>query len=236
MSFEHPELIHGLAVWESKSGYWNPEYGSVGQHPEDWVFVPVGDAGLTRRVRKGAHWILRQKNETGRSPIIGTLAPSDSVAQATAEVGGEKGLVERKQQKLQKRETREQELTAAISMEVRRQYPLIPHQDVEAILLRCRQPGHVGKAQELYFGTTEERKAAMTEIAHRAVVAHVRHNHTGYDVVLERKLNRLQLDYGFVDYEMRQEARWQARNSVAPKICRILESWQSPALVETTNN
>lgn len=65
----------GLVVWKYEDKYWNPEFGTIANKPDGWVFVPVGDANLTRRIRVASHWIVKKK--TGNtSPIIGTLVSS----------------------------------------------------------------------------------------------------------------------------------------------------------------
>jgi hypothetical protein len=223
---EAPEKIAGLVVWEGAKGCWNPDFGSIGPRPDGWEFVPTGDAVLTKKIKNGVHWLLREK-QGKYSPIIGLLAPSERVQQAIEEMGGDEGKVVREQKKASAQENREKKLTEALAAAIKKLYPRIPECDVSEIIDRSRQPHRVGKAKDIYFSGSKERGMVIEEVARRAVVAHVRHKHTGYDTILERKLNKLQAVYWSVDYEMRQEAKWEAREAVAARIARILKTWQA---------
>lgn len=223
---ESPEKIVGLVVWEGAKNCWNPDLGSIGPRPDGWEFVPTGDAALTKKIKRGVHWVLREK-QGKYSPIIGLLAPSERVQQAIEEIGGDEGKVVREQKKASAQEKREQKLTEALATAIKKLYPRIPEGDVSEIIDRSRQPHRVGKTKDIYFSGGKRRNTVIEEVAHRAVVAHVRHKHTGYDTILEMKLNKLQAVYWSVDYEMRQEAKWETREAVAAKIARILKTWQT---------
>ncbi|KXA98886.1 hypothetical protein AKJ41_06260, partial [candidate division MSBL1 archaeon SCGC-AAA259O05] len=56
------------------------------------------DGALTRKVRKGPHWILMEK-EYGHSKPVGTIAPSENITQARKELGGEEGAKRREKAK-----------------------------------------------------------------------------------------------------------------------------------------
>lgn len=72
----------GLPVWHAKEGegYWTPERGNVSV-PDGWVFVPSGDAFVTREVKRGPHWVLL-KRRTGYTATLGVFCPEASLTAA----------------------------------------------------------------------------------------------------------------------------------------------------------
>jgi hypothetical protein len=51
-----PDLTAHLDVYDTRDGPWNPEHGDL-EIPEDWEFLPAGDAFVTRQVKAaGAYW------------------------------------------------------------------------------------------------------------------------------------------------------------------------------------
>ena len=80
-SIDELSEIIGLEVIRGKGGYWNREYKKIPSHPENWGFVESGDAALTRKVRKGKHWVVKEK-EGGFFKVVGTLAPVEIIEQA----------------------------------------------------------------------------------------------------------------------------------------------------------
>ncbi len=78
----HPAHAHAhLEVYDTKAGLWHPELGDLTQ-PDDWDFLPAGDAFVTRRVKAaGDYWLLYQpKGRRAHRRVLGLLAPIDAIA------------------------------------------------------------------------------------------------------------------------------------------------------------
>ena len=93
----------GAMIWYFGSVYhYN---GRSIQIPEDWELLTSGNAALTRAVRKGPHWILRE-GRTRWHPVLGTIAPSAAIEAAKITVaerrrkGDERPKVSQKEQLL----------------------------------------------------------------------------------------------------------------------------------------
>jgi len=76
-----------LDVYMTREGPWNPEHGDL-EIPEDWDFLPSGDAFVTRRVMAaGTFWVAwrpRGKNRPHRRRL-GLWAPKTPIEEAWAE-------------------------------------------------------------------------------------------------------------------------------------------------------
>jgi hypothetical protein len=76
-----------LDVYDTKEGLWDPVNGALDQ-PEEWEFLPSGDAFVTRRVKAaGVYWKLwrpRGRNRPHRR-LLGLLAPAAAIEAAQAE-------------------------------------------------------------------------------------------------------------------------------------------------------
>jgi hypothetical protein len=68
--------------------------GQILTAPADWVLIPPGDAGLTRRVKTaGDHWVVQEKR--GRKVFSrGVWAPAATLARIQAELEAERGTEE----------------------------------------------------------------------------------------------------------------------------------------------
>lgn len=81
-----------LFIVRSRDGevgeYSTSEYGNI-RIPNGWVFLPRGDAFITRQVKKGPHWVLKgtYNRKGGYTRIKGVFAPAETIktAQAAAE-------------------------------------------------------------------------------------------------------------------------------------------------------
>jgi hypothetical protein len=75
-----------LDVYMTRQGPWNPEHGDL-EIPEDWDFLPSGDAFVTRRVKAaGTFWVAwrpRGKNRRHRRRL-GLWAPKTAIEEAWA--------------------------------------------------------------------------------------------------------------------------------------------------------
>ena len=76
-----------LDVYMTREGPWNPEHGDI-EIPEDWDFLPSGDAFVTRRVKvAGTFWVAwrpRGKDRPHRRRL-GLWAPKAAIEEAWAE-------------------------------------------------------------------------------------------------------------------------------------------------------
>jgi hypothetical protein len=76
-----------LDVYVTREGPWNPDHGDL-EIPDDWEFLPSGDAFVTRRVKAaGTYWLAwrpRGKNRPHRRRL-GLWAPRVAIEEAWAE-------------------------------------------------------------------------------------------------------------------------------------------------------
>jgi hypothetical protein len=75
-----------LEVYDTTRGLWHPELGALTQ-PDDWDFLPAGDAFVTRRVKAaGIYWVLfRPRGRREHRRQLGLLAPAEVIAAARIE-------------------------------------------------------------------------------------------------------------------------------------------------------
>ncbi|WP_448073564.1 DUF2293 domain-containing protein [Georgenia yuyongxinii] len=75
-----------LDVYDTREGPWSPEHGEI-EIPDDWAFLPSGDAFVTRTVKAaGPYWLAwrpRGRNRPHRR-LAGVWAPAETIAQAQA--------------------------------------------------------------------------------------------------------------------------------------------------------
>jgi hypothetical protein len=73
-----------LDVYDTKLGWWTPDHGDI-EIPDDWDFLPAGDAFLTRTVKAAGHhwtaWLPRRRNRPHRRRV-GLWAPAAAIAEA----------------------------------------------------------------------------------------------------------------------------------------------------------
>jgi hypothetical protein len=74
-------------VYMTRKGLWNPDHGEI-EIPDDWEFLPSGDAFVTRRVKAtGRFWVAwrpRGRNRPHRRRL-GLWAPKVVIEAAQAE-------------------------------------------------------------------------------------------------------------------------------------------------------
>lgn len=72
-----------LEVYDTKTGPGHPELGDL-TAPDGWVFLPSGDAFVTRRAKAASrYWTLYQpKGRRAHRRLLGLLAPADAIAAA----------------------------------------------------------------------------------------------------------------------------------------------------------
>ena len=171
------------------------------------VFLPSGDAALTRRSRKHSRLsavVLKWSRARKRYERQGLLVENEALERAEQECAADAELREmRRERAAVRRAELDQEYVAKFAARVREVYPHCPP-DRERVIAEhaCRKySGRVG------------RSAAAKELDEKAVrlavAAHARHAETEYDELL----------VGGSD-------RYEARDHVQHQVSRILEIWE----------
>ncbi len=170
------------------------------------VFLPTGDAALTRRAKKHSTlWavVLEWSRTRKRYERQGLLVEEAALARAEEECLADAEARERRREREAERRAREdQEYVARFAAAVRAQYPACPPGRARLIAEHaCRKySGRVGRSAAA--------KALAAEAVHLAVVAHVRHTETNYDELLSRGMERRLARAEVEDQVARVLARW----------------------------
>ena len=184
-SVSDPSAVKGLPVYRPRPGeegdLWTKDFGII-RIPQGWEFLPRGDAFVTRRVKKGPHWVLwgQYNKKGGYAPVKGVFAPAAAIEEAQATAGATKTKREQSRPKAaRQRERAETQYRRAFEEACVRFLNFAPnHRELaQAIASKtaataCQKySGRVGRTSLLDL----DEKAAL------AVRAYVRHNHTDYD-------------------------------------------------------
>ena len=170
------------------------------------VFLPSGDAALTRRASKYSALravVVRFSRARGRYERQGLLVEETALARAEQECLADADARARGRERRAERELEiDTDYRAAFARHIRDLYPGCPEPESVAIAEHaCRK--HSGRV-----GRTAGAKAFDAEAIALAVRAHVRHVHTGYDTLL-----------------MAGWDRGEARAHVLPDIEHVLQRW-----------
>lgn len=171
------------------------------------VFLPAGNAALTRRARKAsglAAVVVRFSRSRRRYERQGILVEEAALEQAEREcLADEESRARRRLRERSRRAAQDVELQAEAAREILRLYPGCPEERAEATARHTceRGSGRVGR--------TAAGRSLDPEALALAVAAAVRHADTDYDALLMSDLDRAE-----------------ARALVRPRVERILESWQ----------
>ncbi len=150
--------------------------------PGDWVLLPPGDAGLTRRVKAaGEHWVVQERR--GRKMFSrGIWAPAATIARIQAELLAERGTeaYARKQQRAAQRRDHEQAT-------------YVDDFNGAVLAFLAFHAAHAELADRLARAVTEHatpvgsgtvartERIPVAERAEAAVIAWLRHQTTSYD-------------------------------------------------------
>jgi len=173
------------------------------------LFLPSGDAALTRRARKHstlAAVVLKWSRARKRYERQGLLVEAEGLEKAEEECLADTEVgVRRKEREALRREEIDRQYVESFSARVRELFPGCPagreRQIAEQACLKYS--GRVGR--------TAAAKALDETAVRLAVVAHLRHRETEYDELLARGHDRSA-----------------ARAAVADAIARVLKKWQGP--------
>jgi len=172
------------------------------------VFLPSGDAALTRRSKKYSRLsavVLKWSRARRRYERQGLLVENEAIEQAEKECEADAPLRRLRQAQAAGRRTElDQEYIKAFASKVREIYPRCPAgRENEIAEHACRKySGRVGRSAMA--------KELDAQAVHLAVAAHVRHTETNYD----RLLATLQ-------------HRHAARAEVLDKVTEVLRQWST---------
>lgn len=156
--------------------------GRIFTVPEDWVLLPPGDAGLTRRVKAaGDHWAVQEK--VGRRMFSrGVWAPASAIDRIRADLDAERsteGYAKRQEASARRRETVQAVYVEDFLGAVLAFLAFDPiHADIGIRLARVVSD----HATPVGSGTVARtRRIPVEQRAEAAVIAWMRHQTTGYD-------------------------------------------------------
>jgi len=171
------------------------------------VFLPAGDAAMTRRARKASRLtaVVVQFSRHGRRyERQGILVEEAALEQAEREcLADEDARARRREREAERRPVEDAELQSQITREIARRYPACPAARALAI---ARHTGTRGSGR---VGRTAAGRALDAKAIDLAVAASVRHQDTAYDELLMAGLDRAD-----------------ARERVRPQVERVLDRWR----------
>ena len=176
---------------------------------EHLVFLPSGDATLTRRAKAASGLsavVVRFSRSRGRYERQGILVEERALERAEVDsLKDEDARARRRERDALKRVDEDGELQARMALEIARLFPGCPADRARAIASHAalRGSGRVGRSAA--------GRALEPEALELAVVAAVRHQDTSYDELLMSGLER-----------------GQARAEVQADVARVLDSWRRP--------
>jgi hypothetical protein len=173
------------------------------------VFLPAGDAALTRRAKKAsglAAVVVRFSRSRGRYERQGVLVEEEALAQAeVACLADQEARAKRRLRQEEQRSVEDDSFKVLLSQEINRLFPGCPPKRAEVIA------AHAGSRGTGRVGRSAAGRALDPDAVTRAVVASVRHSDTEYDQLL-----------------MSGVARAEARDSVRSDIQDVLDAWRTP--------
>ncbi len=158
------------------------EEGKAHTPPLNWIFLPAGDAGVTRKVTaSGVYWRIQKKK--GRKVFsLGVWAPSEKIENAIRlteqqrnDTGYQKKLDQLRQQRAKKQKIYEDDFLEAVKkyLNFHNRYSDIEHKIAVMVTVHATPVGS-GTVARTATIPLEQRAA-------KAVIAWLRHNTTAYD-------------------------------------------------------
>ena len=173
------------------------------------VFLPAGDAALTRRASKASSLsavAVRWSRTRKRYERQGVLVEEQALALAEQQcLSDEDARMHRRERDQERRASQDERFASRLAEEIKRLFPGCPPDRVTAIA------GHTGLRGSGRVGRSAAARALDSNAITLAVIASVRHEDTGYDTLL-----------------MRGMARAEARDRVRDTIDRVLTAWRKP--------
>jgi hypothetical protein len=173
-------------------------------------FLMRGNTALTRRASRYSPLravVVQWSRARKRYERQGILVTAAAIDRAEKECLEDADLRERQRERaVERREGVESAYQAGVTAAIRAAFPGCPETEAETIAAWTCQK-HSGRV-----GRSAAAKALDPQALKLAVIAHIRHEHTGYDRLL-----------------MRHGDREAARAAVRPEIDRILRQWETSA-------
>jgi hypothetical protein len=172
------------------------------------IFLPAGDAALTRRARKHSTLVavvLRWSRARKRYERQGLLVEEAALDQAEQEcLADADARARRREREAARRAELDREYVESFAVQVRQLYPgCPPGREIDIAEHAClKYSGRVGRSAAA--------KSLDENAIRLAVTAHVRHAETGYDALLAQGYDR-------------RDARAQVEGNVA----RVLAQWET---------
>ena len=174
------------------------------------VFLPAGDAALTRRAKKASRLsavVVRFNRSRKRYERQGLLVEEAAVEEAERQcLSDEDARARRRERDRERRDVADERFQQDLADQIGRLFPGCPPPRATAI---SRHTGTRGSGR---VGRSAAGRALDPDAVTRAVVASVRHEDTDYDELL-----------------MAGVPREQARDRIRDDIDRVLERWRRPA-------
>ena len=173
------------------------------------IFLPSGDAALTRRARKHSTLsavVLKWSRARKRYERQGLLVEEQAIEQAEQECLADGEVrARRREREAARRAELDQEYVGSFAARVRQLFPHCPagRETVIAEHACQKYSGRVGRSAAA--------KSLDEQAVRLAVIAHIRHTETDYDALLESSLERRQ-----------------ARAQVEGTVLWILARWEAP--------
>lgn len=170
------------------------------------IFLPAGDAALTRRSRKHSTLVavvLKWSRARKRYERQGLLVQAQALEQAEAECLADSEVRARRRERAAARRAElDRQYVERFAQRVRELYPGCPAGREVAIAEHAclKYSGRVGRSAAA--------KSLDQDAIHLAVMAHIRHAETPYDALLARGYDR-----------------WEARAQVEGAVGRVLARW-----------
>jgi hypothetical protein len=172
------------------------------------VFLPSGDAALTRRARKHSTLsavVLKWSRARKQYERQGLLVEEHALERAEADcLNDAEARARRREREVERREELDAEFVARFARRIAELFPGCPSDRAEVIAMHACQKysGRVGRSAAA--------KRLDEDAVQLAVAAHVRHAETRYDQLLTRGMER-----------------WEARDRVRQDVDRVLAGWRN---------
>jgi hypothetical protein len=171
------------------------------------IFLPSGDAALTRRARKHSMLsavVLKWSGARKRYERQGLLVESRALEQAEQEcLADSKARALRREREAMRRAQLDRDYVKRFAARIRKLYPGCPSETEMEIAEHAylKFSGRIGR--------TAAAKNLDEEAVQLSVIAHIRHNETHYDELLSRGHDR-----------------WEAREHVRESVENVLSKWK----------
>jgi hypothetical protein len=205
--------VKEIIVWgEGREHLWTPT-GHV-DVPAEYVFLPAGDGALTRAVKTASgeqplYVVIKRTSKKYPPRAIGLWAAVDAIQSARDRLAALR-TEEHRAKLLAQKERRQKRDIEEFSVAIRTRFPGCPLEEAEIIATHACEigSGRVGRSR-----TAEDPIRA-------AVIAHIRHEHTDYDELLDQNAE------SWMSNEDREEIKREVRELVRPEIDELLCLWQ----------